>query len=121
MVTKPEPGAASTPDAHETPQSARFFDAVSPTYSQRYEEASPGGYAARVRKQRVLELLDKRGDPEGGRLLDVGCGPGIMVDDALQRGYEFWGIDAAPGMIERCLKRYGDSGKAHFAMGNAVR
>ena len=104
-----------------TSPSAGYFHAVSPTYASRYEEASPGGNAARVRKRRVLELLSQRGVPEINRLLDVGCGPGIMVEDALQLGYEFWGIDVAPGMIEQCRKRYGGSTRAHFAIGNAVK
>jgi ubiquinone/menaquinone biosynthesis C-methylase UbiE len=121
VVSGPEPEAAVARDDLGTSPSADYFHAVSPTYSQRYEEASPGGNAARLRKRRALELLSQRGDPKGGRLLDVGCGPGIMVEDALQLGYEFWGIDAAPGMIEQCMKRYGNSRKAHFAKGDAVK
>jgi len=93
-----------------------YFDAVAHRYFRLYHEESPGGYALRVRKQRVLELLDR----EGGRVLDVGCGPGVMVQELLNLGYEFWGVDASPRMIEECHKNFGPMKGVHFSVGNAV-
>ncbi|GAG17717.1 unnamed protein product, partial [marine sediment metagenome] len=40
-------------------------------------------------KKIVLEMLDKI----EGKILDIGCGPGVMEIELLQRGYEVWGID----------------------------
>lgn len=96
--------------------SAPYFNVVSSSYFQQYEEASPGGYAFRVRKQRLLELLDG----QGGKVLDVGCGPGVMVEDLTSRGFEYWGVDAAPSMIEECHKNFAQYTQAHFAVGNAT-
>jgi ubiquinone/menaquinone biosynthesis C-methylase UbiE len=96
--------------------SAQYFNRVSSDYFKRYTEYSPGGYAFRVRKQRLFELLEG----EGRQVLDVGCGPGVLVPDMLSRGFEFWGVDAAPNMIEECYKSFGDVVQAHFSLGNAV-
>lgn len=97
--------------------SAAYFNLVSSEYFRRYEEHSPGGYAFRVRKQRILELLDGC----TGRVLDVGCGPGVLLPDLLDRGFEFWGVDAAPNMIKECHTSFGSEPQAHFSVGSAVK
>lgn len=92
-----------------------FFDTVSENYYDLYNDRSPGGYAFVLRRQRVLELFDK----PGGKVLDVGCGSGIMVEALLERGCSFWGVDPAPGMIEDATKRFGDVPNVHLAVGSA--
>lgn len=93
-----------------------YFNSVADNYSQRYHMNSPGGYEARVRKQRVMELLDK----SGCRVLDIGGGPGIMVQELNDLGYEFWGVDASPRMIELCHKNFRHTKGVHFSVGNAT-
>lgn len=95
--------------------STPYFNQVAEEYASRYGAQTPGGYALRVRQQRVLELLDRR----GGKALDVGCGPGRMAPDLLSMGYEFWGVDAAPAMIEQCVRHLGTTPRAHFSVGDA--
>jgi ubiquinone/menaquinone biosynthesis C-methylase UbiE len=96
--------------------SAPYFDTVAEEYASWYEAPSADGYALRVRQERVLELLDLK----GGRVLDVGCGPGMLGAELLRRGYEFWGVDAAPGMLAQCRRRLG-AGRARLAVGDAAR
>jgi hypothetical protein len=31
--------------------------------------------------------------PAGARLLEIGCGPGIVIDGLLRRGWDAWGVD----------------------------
>src|SRR5216683_161242 len=81
-----------------SPAARNYFSTVSSDYFSRYFEDSPGGYAFRVRKQLLLNLLSR----SGGALLDVGCGPGVMVEDMVQRGYRFWGVDVSHEMIAEC-------------------
>ena len=50
----------------------------------------------------VLSCIDL---PEGGRLLDVGCGPGRHSIELAKRGYEVVGIDPSPAMIEAAQER----------------
>lgn len=94
-----------------------FFDHVAEQYASWYHGRSPGGYALRVRHQHVLTLLEQ--DQSGGKILDVGCGPGFLLRDLLERGYLCWGVDASPRMIEQCVKKFGS--RAHFAIGDATR
>jgi hypothetical protein len=56
-----------------------YFDSIAEEYFAKYAEDSPGGYAFRERQTRVRELLADT----GGSVLDVECGPGIMVEDIL--------------------------------------
>lgn len=93
-----------------------YFDVAAEKYTASYHSGSPLGYALRVRQQRVLELLDK----PGGKLLDVGCGPAVIAHDLLESGYEFWGMDAAPRMIELCRQQYTGIERAHFSIGEAT-
>lgn len=55
--------------------------------------------------QFVLERASREGAPP--RLLDIGCGTGILLQKALGRGFEVRGIDAAVGMIDVARARLG--------------
>src|SRR5262249_55596505 len=49
--------------------------------------------------------LDAVGVGEGTRLLDVGCGAGLALRLAADRGADVNGLDAAPGMLEYARRR----------------
>ena len=95
--------------------SAAYFDQVAEQYLSSYHARSPAGYALRVRLQRVLELMDQ----PRGKVLDVGCGPGILARELLNSGYDVWGVDASPSMIEQCRKQFEKNNRAHFTTGDA--
>lgn len=94
----------------------RYFDAIAGDYSAKYQEDSLWGHVLRERKRRLLELLD---GTEEGKVLDVGCGPGVVVSEVLSLGCEYWGVDGSPQMIEECVRRYGADPRAHFEVMNA--
>src|SRR5262249_19583871 len=48
----------------------------------------------------VLGVIDRQITGEGRRLLDVGCGPGFLVEDARDRGWSARGIDLNPWAVE---------------------
>jgi len=75
------------------------FDALSATgkWSALYSQLDGTTYRFRIRWERVLELIPKK----LGDVLDVGCGPGVMVDAVLERGGTFTGVDLSPEMIKR--------------------
>jgi ubiquinone/menaquinone biosynthesis C-methylase UbiE len=66
------------------------------------------------RKLRVEELLATE---KPGRLLDVGCGTGVMAPTFLERGWEFVGVDIAPKMIEHARRRFAGQSRAQFHAG----
>lgn len=53
-------------------------------------------------------------------MLDVGCGPGIMVRELTGLGFEFWGVDASPRMVEECFRNFGTMDHVRFSVGNAT-
>lgn len=70
-------------------------------------------YHFHVRRIRVLELLPER----LGRVLDVGCGPGVMVEAVLARGGTFEGIDLSADMVQAAVERFGHLGGVRFRQG----
>jgi SAM-dependent methyltransferase len=61
-----------------------------------YREMSDQHYLAeergrRITARRLLDLL--AGQVPGGRMLEVGCGHGLLLDEARRRGYEVEGIE----------------------------
>ena len=79
--------------------SIRKYDSIAHDYDSTFE----GKFTARYR-QKILELCRM---PSGGKVLDVGCGNGSLIDEIRQRNkIEAYGIDISPKMIKECLNRY---------------
>lgn len=92
------------------------FDQLSASgdWSRLYEVADGRSYHFHVRRARVLELLPS----SLGRVADLGCGPGVMVETVLERGGEFEGIDLSPEMIREASHRFGGNPRVRFHQGN---
>jgi len=77
-------------------------------------------YSFQSQKKIVLEMLQG----SAGRALDIGCGPAVMEEALLERGFEIWGIDASTQMIEHGKARIAGhprAGRCHLAVGDAER
>lgn len=57
------------------------------------------GYVANAQRG-IVERLRAHGLARGQRVLDVGCGSGLLARALLAEGYAVSGIDASPAMIE---------------------
>jgi 2-polyprenyl-6-hydroxyphenyl methylase/3-demethylubiquinone-9 3-methyltransferase len=53
-----------------------------------------------VRVSYIRDGIAKRGTIEGARILDIGCGGGILCEPLARMGAEMTGIDPAPGNID---------------------
>lgn len=94
----------------------KTFDKLSQTYDeQRYFGCSSPAHSFMIRRQRVYELLS---NCRGGKVLDVGCGPGITVDYFVDKGFEFFGVDISKEMINRCKEKFGHVQNTHFSVGS---
>lgn len=91
------------------------FDKRAQTYCERYSRDSTEAHSFNIRRQRVYELLDSY---NRGKVLDIGCGPGIMVDHLINKGFEFFGVDISREMINECKRKFGHIKSAHFSVGN---
>jgi ubiquinone/menaquinone biosynthesis C-methylase UbiE len=90
------------------------FNRSADSYGDVYHSATTAGYFFRRRQDIVFSLLDQLG---GGRVLDVGCGPGLMAEPCLSRGFSFSGVDISAAMIAECCRRLGSSESATFSVG----
>lgn len=93
------------------------FDGIANRYRGRYDEKTPVGYLFSVRKRRVLDLFDR----PGGKVLDVGCGPGVMVEALAAQGCAFWGVDPSARMVEEASAAFVSIPATQFTVGFAER
>ncbi|MBI5396343.1 MAG: class I SAM-dependent methyltransferase [Verrucomicrobia bacterium] len=101
----------------QQPTVIKVFDRFSgEAWDALYDEHAPAVDTWKFiqRKLRVEELLATE---KPGRLLDVGCGTGVMAPVFLERGWEFVGVDLAPKMIDYARQRFAGQPKAQFHAG----
>lgn len=77
-----------------------FFDKLAPTWDARTIR----------RENAIQEILDKGGIVRGARVLDIGCGTGVLVPDYLKREVaSVLGVDISPEMLKIAKEHYKDS------------
>jgi len=54
------------------------------------------------------QLADLAGVQEGQRVLDVGCGPGALIAELVERGADVSGVDPSPQFVAAVRERYPD-------------
>lgn len=100
-------------------QKVQYFDQTSKKYLSEYTKITPEGYSFRIRREKVFSLIpDAKNE---GQVLDIGCGPGIMVEGLLEKGYRVHCIDASPQMIHLAKKQYGSHEKVVIEVGDVEK
>jgi SAM-dependent methyltransferase len=98
-----------------------FHDADASRYrADRYQWETCEGLAYVTRRQIVLAMADAA----PGRVLDVGCGPGIFTRDLLQKGHEVLSADLSMGMIREARRTASAAtcaAEPHFVVSDASR
>ncbi len=93
-----------------------YFNDLSKTYLGWYTDETPEGYSFRVRREKVLDMLP---DGAGLHILDLACGPGIMIKGLRAKHYEVTAIDAAPDMVELAKQEAAGDPHVTCAVGDA--
>jgi len=83
------------PSAHDQ-DLARAFDAQ----AEAFEKAKVSRDAASLAR-----LVDFAALPRGARLVDAGCGPGLVAEAFLEAGCEVLGVDLSAEMVHRARER----------------
>ena len=91
-----------------------FFDEKSKDYFQGYHGDGPASHSFRIRRERVYQMLGE--DFSGKRVLDIGSGPGVMVEYLTAKGAEAHCLDISPEMIAECRHLFDEQKGLHFAV-----
>ncbi|MDH5661759.1 MAG: class I SAM-dependent methyltransferase [Elusimicrobiota bacterium] len=59
------------------------------------------GVSLRKRMAQALTWLDNSNLPKSSKILDVGCGAGVMAKEVANRGYEIFGMDYSYNMLKK--------------------
>lgn len=78
----------------------RHYDEMAEVYDRKYNQGTGCSYHEHISEQ-VMDRL-----PQGGRLLDIGCGTGLFVERYCERGGRAAGLDISPKMLERARDRW---------------
>ena len=79
-----------------------LFAPLGPTYDR------VGAVLSFGQDPRWRRFLVSRLPRDGGRVLDVATGTGLVAAELLRRGFRVTGLDQSPGMLERARARFGD-------------
>ncbi|MGW5384699.1 class I SAM-dependent methyltransferase [Nocardia sp. NPDC003963] len=96
-MNPPSEGHALPPD----PARASGYDSIAEGYTAENETGVLHAYYNRP------AILDLAGDVAGKRILDVGCGPGLLFAALRDRGAVPTGIDSSVRMLEHARRRLG--------------
>lgn len=89
---------------------ARAFDDQAPAFEKAPVQSDEAALA------RLVQAADF---PKGSRLLDAGCGPGLVSASFLKAGFQVVGVDLSPEMIDRARARCAFAGdSAQFLRGS---
>jgi ubiquinone/menaquinone biosynthesis C-methylase UbiE len=69
-----------------------------------------------MRREKVLGLIPNEG--KGKKILDIACGPGIMINALRQRGYQITAVDAAPEMVARAKEEHKEGSDLTIEVGD---
>lgn len=90
-----------TPPTDQTSAVAAFFDESAARYDAAYDGKGADAHVLHVRMQAALGMLG----PGPGAVLDIGMGPGRLVEQLASRGWTVSGVDPSEGMVARARAR----------------
>jgi len=81
----------------------KYFDDLSLDYQKAYERDRDDPVRTYIFNQRKNTVLNLIGG-QTGRLLDIGCGPGVMTKELLKKNFLIYNTDISPSMVERARR-----------------
>ena len=85
-----------------------YYDRIAP----RLRAVEQENWHLQSRMSCVLATIDGYGPGPGGRVLDVGCGGGFLLEELARRGYSGTGIDLSPESVAIANQRLDEIGAA---------
>jgi len=89
------------------------FTASVPHWSEMYQRKNLAAFLYQQRRDLVLELADGLNLAPGSRILDVGCGPGVIAAALAERGYQVDAMDPNGPMVASARRLAEERGVGH--------
>lgn len=86
----------------KTEKIRKHYDTVADTYDHHYDHHRGKKYHTHLSNHLMKAL------PEGGNLLDIGCGTGLFVEKYIQHGGQGTGLDLSGKMVAKARRRCPD-------------
>lgn len=109
-------GEANTPRRDRDPAPAdpqartnTHFDTTALYWRDIYDDPSLQGVIYRERQQAVLERVAELRLSAGARVLELGCGAGLLTVELARRGYAVQAVDASISMVELTERRLAEA------------
>jgi ubiquinone/menaquinone biosynthesis C-methylase UbiE len=83
-----------------------FFDAEAGTYGRKHYHSREDSFIG-IRQRRILEVIDTLDLSSDTRVLDAGCGPGLLSLELAARGFSTHSTDLSPGMLSEAIHNQG--------------
>jgi ubiquinone/menaquinone biosynthesis C-methylase UbiE len=83
----------------KTEKIRKHYDTVADTYDTHYDHHRGKRYHTHLSNHLMKAL------PEGGNLLDIGCGTGLFVEKYIRNGGNAVGLDISGGMVAKARNR----------------
>jgi ubiquinone/menaquinone biosynthesis C-methylase UbiE len=99
-IKAPSDVQGRSPGRNLSAAAPEFWSGVADEYHRTHYRAPAGYPSLKVRHRYILDMFRE----DGLRVLDVGCGPGEMLLDLLDRGCAVSGMDISESMIELARK-----------------
>jgi ubiquinone/menaquinone biosynthesis C-methylase UbiE len=103
-----------TPVGGDLPQQQvnAYFQSSSDYWKRIYETRTLMPLIYQTRHAAVVNWIVELGLPISSRILEIGCGAGVLTAQLARLGYSVEAVDAAPAMVELTLQNAIDSGLA---------
>jgi len=101
--------AGSTDDAHVEGLET-WFGTHAGEWRDAYRDVRRVNDLVLIERQDLAVAYVRKHVPEGGSVLDAGCGAGWASLELAGRGYAVLGVDLAPEMIDQCERTFADAG-----------
>ena len=105
----PSAGEQVSDQDRSQPAALDAYDSMAEGYAAAIEENPRSAYYERPA---IMDLLP---DVSGRRVLDAGCGPGVMMEWFLSQGANVVGVDVSANMLKLAEQRVGDAAVLHVA------
>jgi len=89
-----------------------WFDSTAPEWEDQYLDQGLRGRHVRKRMALTIEYLHEEQLPPGARILDLGCGPGIIAEEFTSRGFRVYCVDFSSELLLRARDRLKRRGSA---------